>query len=155
MGKALRQDQLKYGWIRGGTTSVPLPMGASEVISAQSGRFVTVDSSGYGEISGAASTTIFGSVELGAQTLSATEGATTANCIIDPTAVFRIPVNSGTYAITMVGKTCDLSVSSNIQGAALDASDRDIVLIVGGDATNNNYVDVMIVPAKQIKAGVA
>lgn len=143
----------KFGWRTGGKASLPLPMGASEVIKALGGHFVTLDASGRGEVSAAASATVFGWVEAPEETTSATEGETIYNCIFDPSAVFRIPINTGTFAQSMVGKTCDLSVVNSIQGAALDASSRDIVLIVGGNATEG-WVDVMIVPAKQIVAGV-
>lgn len=155
MGTPLRQDQLKYGFIKGREDLIRLNMGASEVISAQSGRFVTLDANGRGEITAASSTTIFGHVEAGAQTCSSTEGGTTVLVNTNTDAIFRLPVNSGTYVESMKGKTCDLSVASDIQGVALDASARDIVIIVDGDETNNNYVDVKMVPAKQIKTGVA
>ena len=150
----LRHDQLVYGHISGPESNIPLEMGASEVIKDQSGRFVTLDTNGRGEISAATSAYIYGFVNLAEQTTSSTEGGTKTTVNTSCESIFRIPVNSGTYANTMKGKTCDLSVASSVQGAALDASTRDLVIIVGGDATNNNYVDVKMVPAKQIKAGV-
>ena len=67
------------------------------------------------------------------------------NCIIDLTAVFRIPINSGTYAVGMIGDTCDISISSTVQGAQLDASTEDLLIIVGGYSTV--YVDVMMNPS--------
>ncbi|MBD3352827.1 MAG: hypothetical protein GF364_15175 [Candidatus Lokiarchaeota archaeon] len=89
---------------------------------------------------------IFGFLEApGAST--APDSGTVFNCIIDLTAVYRIPVNSGTYAAGMIGDYCDISVSSNIQGAQLDASTENTLIVVGGDADNNQYVDVMINPA--------
>lgn len=146
--------QLKYGWIRGGRNGFVIPMGASEVIKAASGRFVKNDGSGRGEIAGDGDTELLGHIESEEVTLGATEGATSKFCVNDPTAVFRIPVNSGTYVATMIGKTCDLSVSSSIQGAQLDASAEDTVVIVGGDADNNNWVDVMLNPNKMFVTGV-
>lgn len=146
--------QLKYDWIRGGKEGFIAPIGASEVIKAQSGRFVTNDGSGRFEICGAASTTIDGFLDCEEFTASSTEGEDERKCINDLTAVFRIPINSGTYVSTMLGETCDLSVSSNIQGAALDASSRDLVKIVGGDETNNEWVDVQINPSKLYETGV-
>ena len=50
----------------------------------------------------------------------------------------------------MIGDTCDISISSNIQGAQLDASDENTLVVVGGDLANNNYVDVMISPNEGI-----
>ena len=155
----MARKDLKYGPYKneGACVIVPRSMGASEVISAQSGRFVTEDAAGYLDIAEDGSVELAGWVEAGAQTASATNGVTkvglipAANC----PAVFRIPVNSGTYLITMLGKTCDISISSNIQGAQLDASAEDTLVIVGGDLVNNYYVDVMINPAKIGATGVA
>jgi len=141
--------KLKYGPIKGNTELyISGYMGASEVIANQSGRFVNQDGSGYLDIADA-SDEITGWVEGAAQTCSATDGNTVVSLI--PAAacigiIFRIPVNSGTYDITMRGKTCDLDITSNVQGAALGASTYDQVIIVGGDLTNNNWVDVMLNP---------
>ncbi len=146
--------QLKYGWIRGGRSGYVVPIGASEVIKSKSGRFVKNDGSGRAEVAVDGSTELIGFLDCEEFTASATEGADKRFCINDVTAVFRIPVSAGTYAATMVGKTCDLAVSSNIQGAKLDASGEDTVIIVGGDAVNNAYVDVMINPIKLGATGV-
>ena len=145
--------QLKYGPIKNedSCVKVPVPMGASEVIKAKSGRFVKNDGSGRMEIAVAGSTRLEGWVELEEQTCSSTEGGTTGSLMPAAGAlgvVFRIPVNSGTYVATMVGKTCDLSVASSIQGAALNLSTEDTLIIVDGDLINNAWVDVMINPSK-------
>lgn len=144
----------KFGWVCGGKAAVVIPMGASEVIKALSGRFVTLDASGRGEISTAASTKIFGWVEGPEETLGATEGETKYNCIHDSTAVFRIPIISGTYTDALRGKTCDLAVSSDIQGAAVGTSARDIIRIVDGNAAEG-WVDVCMVASAMDVAGVA
>lgn len=149
---------LKYGPIKGADACVMVPrgMGASEVIVAQSGRFVKEDASGRLEIAGDGNAALAGWVEAAAQTCSATEGGTVVNLIpaANCPAVFRIPVNSGTFTAAMRGKSCDLSVSSNVQGAQLDASTEDTIIIVDGDLVNNAYVDVMINPAKISPTGV-
>ncbi len=154
---------LKYGMIKGEQTAVgiPMPMGASEVIAAKSGRFVVDDGSSRMEIAGDTDTLLAGWVELpegayydettGLYTCSSTEGADIA--LFYPissllSVVFRIPVSSGTYAITMRNNTCDLAVSSSIQGVQLDASAEDTIIIVGGDLTNNAWVDCMVNPDK-------
>lgn len=143
----------KFGWVCGGKAAIPLPMGASEVIKALGGRFVTLDASGRGEITVAASTKIFGWVEGPEETTSSTEGETKYNCIIDPTAVFRIPIISGTYTDALRGKTCDLAVSSGIQGAAVGTSARDIIAIVNGNNAEG-WVDVRMVASAQDVSGV-
>lgn len=147
-------EQLVYGWCRGGHVSQPTPIGASEVFKKQSGQFVTNDASGRAEVAVDGSATLWGHMECEEFTASATEGADIRNMIVDPSAVFRIPVNSGTYVTTMLGETCDLSVSSSIQGAQLDASSEDTVRIVAGDAVNNYWVELMFVDAKRYNTGV-
>jgi len=135
---------LKYGQILGGNVSVPVPMVASQVVSAQSGRFVFMVA-GAATLNVDGSTSIFGFLESHAHTPTVGD---LLNCVIDLSAVFRIPVNSGTYAVGMIGDSCDISVSSSIQGAQLDASVEDTLIIVGGDEVNNYYVDVRMNPAK-------
>jgi hypothetical protein len=150
--------KMKYGPIKGEELAVKIDrgIGASEVIKAASGRFVKEDGSGRVEIAVDGTTELAGWLEAAEGTASSTEGATKGTLIIAANCpcVFRIPINAGTYAATMIGKTCDLAVTSNIQGAKLDASGEDTVLIVGGDATNNKWVDVIINPAKIGQTGV-
>jgi hypothetical protein len=147
-------EQLVYGWLRGGHVSQPAPIGASEVFKKQSGQFVTNDGSGRAEVAADGTTALWGHMEAEEFTASATEGADVRNMIVDPSAVFRIPVNSGTYVVGMLGETCDLSVISGVQGVQLDASAEDTVRIVGGDAVNNFFVELMFVDAKRYNVGV-
>lgn len=146
--------QLKYGWIRGGRSGYIVPIGASEVLKAKSGRFMKNDASGRAEVAVDGSTELMGFLDCEEFTASATEGADKRFLINDVTAVFRIPVSAGTYTAAMLGETCDLAVSSSIQGAKLDGSGEDTLIIVGGDAVNNAYVDVMINPIKLGATGV-
>lgn len=154
--------QLKYGMLKNedSTVGIPMPMGASEVIAVKSGRFVKDDGSSRMEIAGDGDTLLAGWVEppdsaiytsAGIYTCSSTEGADIAtfypiSALLG--VVFKIPVNSGTFAITMRNNTCDLSVSSNIQGAQLDASAEDTLIVVDGDLVNNAWVAVMVNPDK-------
>mgnify|MGYP001566532510 CR=1 FL=1 len=148
------ESDLIYGFVRGGHTSHPAPIGASEVFKNASGKFVTNDASGRAEVAADGTASLWGHLECEEFTASATEGADVRNMIVDSTAVFRIPVNSGTYVTTMLGETCDLSVSSSIQGVQLDASSEDTVRIVGGDDVNNYWVELMFVDAKRYNTGV-
>ena len=134
--------QLKYGHIRGGKIAVSVTDAGSQVITAASGKFVYM-TAGAATLSADAIGSIFGHLEAEAQTTAS--GGESFNCIIDPTAVYRIPVNAGTYVVGMIGDTCDISISNDVQGAQLNASDENTLLVVGGDAVNNNWVDVMIV----------
>lgn len=148
--------QLKYGPVNPVNIAgcIKVAMGASEVIKAASGRFVKQDGSGYAEIAGDGSAEIYAWVEGPEETTSATEGGTVYTGIVDPAQLYKIPVNSGTYAIAMRGKTCDLSVSGGIQGAQLNASSEDTLIIVDGDLVNNAWVIVQVNPAKRGQTGV-
>lgn len=141
---------LKYGWLKGGKTSVPVEMLASQVMKAQSGRFINITSAGYGEVFDDQDTAeCFGFAEAPEETSSATSGNTVYNVIVDLTAIFRIPIDTGTYVLGMFGDTCDIGVTSDVQGAYLTGSTSDTVIIVGGDITNQNWIDVMINPVKK------
>ncbi len=128
-------------------------MAASQVIVNASGKFVKRTAAGTATVTmaGDGDTELIGHLETEADSSTAAEWR---NCVNDLTAVFRIPVNSGTYARTMKGKACDLSISSNIQGAQLDASSEDTIIIVDGDEVNNLWVDVMLNPVKIGSVGV-
>ena len=150
----MADEQLKYGWLRGGQQGDVYPSGASEVFKAQSGRFVSADASNRIEVAIAGDTELLGHAETHDHTTSATEGAESIFVINDLTAVFRIPVNGGTWAATMRGKTCDISVASSIQGADLAASGEDVIVLLNGDLVNNNYVDCQLNPLKMYVVGV-
>ena len=159
--------ELKFGHISGGKSSYPLPMGASEIIRGQSGRFVKPDGSRRGEIAGDTHGRLMGFVEGGDETMSATEGASILNCIDDVTAVFRIPLiydNSTwtvNYADTLIGTKHDLVVLNNIQYANLTDASEKTIIIVGGKAASiavangavsdvlygDGYVDVRLTPS--------
>lgn len=146
--------QLKYGWLRGGQEGYEHILAASQVIKNASGKFVKRTGASTDTVTLAVdgTTEILGHLEC--EAIASTAGTEKRKVICDLTAVFRIPVNSGTYSHVMKGKTCDISVSSDIQGAQLDASSEDTLVIVGGDEVNNKWVDVMINPAKFAATGV-
>lgn len=136
--------QLKYGQIGGGRRAVPVAMAASQALAAASGRFVYMNA-GAATLNADGVGSIFGFLEDYARTPTVGD---IVNCVIDLTAVFRIPINSGTYAVGMIGDQCDISISSGIQGAQLDASVENTLTVVGGDADDNEWVDVMMTPTE-------
>jgi len=139
-GEALRYERTNGGDI---SNVIPVPMAASQVVSAKSGRFVYMND-GAATLCAAASTTIFGWLNTRARTPDTSEEVP---CDIDLNGIWRIPINSGTFVVGMRGDYCDLSDSSDIQGAALDSSSRDLLIIVNGDVDNNKWVDVKMNPA--------
>ncbi len=142
---------LRFGQLRGGSvTCEPLPIAASQTVTDQGGNFV-YNNAGDATLCDDGSTAILGWAQMPAGALATGEYV---NIVTDLTAVFRIAVAGGTYVDTMIGKTCDLELNANVQGAQLDASAEDTVMVVGGDLVNNAYVDVMINGAKQSATGV-
>ena len=140
-------EHIRYGQIKGSEVNVgSFPWVASQVIGNKSGKFVYM-AAGELTLCVDAVAYILGWAQeaSGASTPTAADECT-VNVALD--AVYRIPVNSGTYVKGMIGDKCDLSVVSNVQGAQLDASSEDLCIVVGGDATSNNaWVDVKINPA--------
>lgn len=147
-------EDLKYGQVRGGNIGVTVPLAASQAFKARSGRFVYLDGSGHAVLCGDGANELFGHAEESERTSSASAAAESAKVVIDPTAVFRIPVLNGTFAITMVGKTCDLIDVGGYQGADLAAADDDVLIVVDGDVVGNKWVDVMINQKERAQSGV-
>ena len=131
---------LKYGAQRGNiNATVDVPLAASVVVD-NSGRFITLDTSGNAIITVASSVTLFGFIEAAAQTASGTAGATVLPAIVDTNTIFRIPVNQAVTAgataalwKAIVGKKLDVRVDSDVQGLDADVSTRAHVIVVGVD----------------------
>ena len=137
--------QLKYGFIRGNELSHNGKLAASQTMRQASGRFVYLDSGQY-KLNVDGSTRINGFADYVGDDASSANDPVKVNISLD--AVYRIPINSGTFVVGMIGDTCDLSISSNIQGAQLDASVEDTLIIVDGDTENSEWVDVRMNPSK-------
>lgn len=139
------RKELKYGHVNGGKLSVPVAIAASQTLKSSSGRFVYMDD-GAATLNEDGSAQIFGHLEAGDESPSTGD---IYNCVIDLNAIFRIPVNAGTYVVGMVGDYCDISISSDIQGAQLNAHAEGTLVVVGGDADDNNWVEVVMRPSKR------
>ena len=141
-------DSLQYGKrSSGGEKVYSFPVGASEVLKKKGGAFGKMDGSGRIEVAGAADTGIVGWIVLNEDlTASSTEGGTVLPVDLDLDGIYEIPINSGTYATTMRGEVCDLSVSSNVQGANLTASAVDVIEIVdkGFERSSGTVVSVLV-----------
>ena len=131
-------------------------MSAEEVIVAQSGKFVILNTStGYGEIADDAEAPIAGWVDLEAQTTSATAGGTKAHCIDDLNAKFIIPLayDNSTWTVnwaeTFMNETCDIDVTANNrQCANITSSSEDDIVAVGGKACTSATANDGFVIAK-------
>ena len=136
-------EQLKYGWIRGNELSVAGYMTDAQTMRQASGRFVYLDAYGRCTLNADGASRIWGHAEYLGDAAGSEDDRVNVNISLD--AIYRIPINSGTFVKAMIGDECDISISSNIQGAQLDASDEDTLMVVGGDLVNSNWVDVKIV----------
>ena len=143
-------SRLKYGPISpfAAEKAHSMPVTTGETFRAKSGRFVTLNA-GYVEVADDGDALLYGWAEIG-ETGDTTPAGQRANVIpaMSCSEVFRIPVLAGTLVEAMIGKTCDLVRATTggvtlIQGAKLDASGEDNLVIVGGDLVDNEYVDVM------------
>ena len=144
-------EHIRYGQIKGHKVNVGgIAWATSQVVGNQSGRFVYMND-GAATLCGDALNYIFGWAQESGGASTPTVGDV---CMVNVAwdAVYRIPINGGTFVVGMIGDSCDLEVATNTnygadtQGAQLDASTEDTLLIVGGDAVNNKYVDVRINP---------
>jgi hypothetical protein len=156
----LTGDQLIYGPINGDQSpGYPVGITASQTFTRQGGCFVTAVS-GYCTVSGATSATLLGWANVGhlnndstfPYVSNSTSGVDVASVILASDCVFRLAVGSGTFAQTNVGTRYDLVVGTvngvaSVQGVALGTTSHQIVIVVGGDLVNNNWVDVIMNPA--------
>jgi hypothetical protein len=59
--------------------------------------------------------------------------------------VYRLPVQAGTYSkATYCWTVNDLGGTSGAQGVALGTNSNHHVLVIGGDETNNKWVDCIL-----------
>jgi hypothetical protein len=114
----------------------PLPIAASAVFTDTGAKFVEVAADpGYANPDVDAAGEILGWMEIGALTASSTKGGSTGQVDISPHSVYYIPANA-TVDQTMVGKTCDIAITSNVQSANVSGNTNNTLMIVGVDITN-------------------
>lgn len=153
---------LKYDWISGGHSAVPVKMAASQSFVDRGGKFVDINANGYGETMDASASYVFGWVEVQGHytpessvaqadpsrfVTSATVGNTVLNCIISPDAVYRMPVAyyTGTYTVnfsqTVVGEAHDIYLdgTSFVQFADLTNSTDDFIIVLDGLAASTTF----------------
>ncbi len=151
-------QRLKYGVESMNSYFYSVTLAASTVFAQLSSYFCTFDASGNATITTATSTFISGAlVGYGAgnplsatpnvYTSSSTAGGESMECTSDLSAVFRVPISTGTYTRSNRGKLCDLVVASNVQGAAVQVATRGHLRILDGDETNNKWIIAQINPA--------
>ena len=145
---ALTGQRLKYGTENLNQSVVQITMQASVQLKPASSYFVTMNTAGNAALTTIGAASIFGHLVAGFNDLaSATAGATVMACNVGLDTIYRIPVAAGTYARTLRGLGCDLSVASSVQGASVSTNAAHHVQLLDGDETNNYYVIVRQNPA--------
>ncbi len=148
-------EQLKYGHVAGGEVMVEAQWGASEVIKAASGKFVQTDDSGYLEIADSGDNQLIGWANHREETIGAVDGVTKTQLNVSLSAVYKIPLNTSTpLTRAMFYDSCDLLVTTDIQGVDCTSSE-DVLIIVGGDIANQKWALVMLNPSKMGAQGIS
>lgn len=136
------RGHLKYGPVKTRLyEAVPARIAASQTFKAKGANFVVRNASGHFTSATATDAILYGIIEAADETSSSTAGATIKNMI--PATQFpsiRVPVLTGTATVAMIGKTCDIVVSSSRIGANVEASTYDVLLILEVDTTNNDII---------------
>ncbi len=125
---------IKYGQVMGPCVNLEFPVAASEIFKHLGGAFVKIDANNRVAIAGATDTAIIGWANTGDFTASSTAGQTKVPVNISLDAVYRMRLDAAqteTQLKGLIGETCDMIVTSNIQYADVDASAQDVLLIVG------------------------
>ena len=140
-------EHLRFGQVKGPCVKIGgLIWAASQVIGNQSGKFVYMND-------GALTLNVAGVNYIWGWALEYAHTPTVGDICtvnISKEAVYRIPINGGTFVIGMIGDQTDLSIETNAnygancQGADLEAYGEGVIEIVGGDLVDNKWVDVRI-----------
>lgn len=142
---------VKYGeQIRGGEQGFHALLASGQTIYATDGKLVTI-SGGNLTIAAGTAVKLAGVVECEAipnsVNLGTSLGTEMRKVINDPTAIFRIPIISGTFSNSYLGLRCDwVNSGAGGRGAALASTTYKQLIIVGGDLEDNQWVDVRIEP---------
>jgi hypothetical protein len=139
---------LKYGQVNGGKENSGWVVASGQLFPRNSGKWVYRTGASTSTVTKAVQSTtpILGWLNIENFYTNSTLGTEVKAVITDPTAVFRMPIVQGTAYAYMIGKSCDIVVSSYIQYAAIDSSTYDQLLIVDIDTVNSKWADVRLNP---------
>ena len=152
---------IKYGQVAGPETTREFEVGASVVFKHLGGAFVQMDANQRVIIAIAGVLDIIGWAFTGDFTASSTAGNTKVAVNINKEAEYEMPIDTArteTQLKALVGKTCDIIVTSDIQYADFDATVDDILQIVGyryyGSALGQQTLIVKLYQKNLVFAGV-
>jgi hypothetical protein len=130
MIRTMPKKPLNYGVLNDGSPLARFEdcvLKASEVFSAQSGKFVKPDGTDDFAVAGSGDTILSGWAVTHAHTVSASV-VERADLICDINGRFLIPADAAVTA-ALKGLTCDLIVAANIQKADIGESNEDVIVI--------------------------
>ena len=135
MDKQYRVQPTKYDIIAGPEgPCLPYEAAASLNFENRSGKLVYIDASNQLAIAGATTTNIIGWAIVGDVTTSSTAGDDLVVVNLGKGIIFEMPLNAARTEAqlkALIGETCDIIVTSNIQYANYAASAIDILEIMG------------------------
>ena len=144
--------EVKYGYLRGPRVFADAwPIAASQAFKNDGGKFVKLATNQV-DIADSGDTELQGWAEVGEYTSSATAGADKADVDVSPLSIYRMPADADP-ATTVLGDTCDLIITSDIQYADVGESTEDVIKIINHDSTNDT-VDVHMAFPKLDATGV-
>jgi hypothetical protein len=155
----MSEKRVEYGKIRGDDSGVIglVPVAASQAFKALSGKFVKLDDSKHADIADSGDSELFGWALVGGDTTSsATAAGTKISVDTSTSSVFELPIDEAkteAELALLLGETCDLIVSDDIQYADVGESSEDTIQIVGYDY-NRQTVHVRLNPNKIAATGV-
>jgi hypothetical protein len=155
----MSEKRVKYDKIRGDSVGVVhnIPVAASQAFKLNSGKFVKL-ASNQADIADSGDSELFGWALVGGDTTSSSvAGATKISVDTSPLSVFELPIDetlTETELAAILGETCDLIVTSDIQYADVGESNEDTIQIVGYDV-DRQTVHVRMNPNKMAATGVA
>lgn len=152
----MSEKQLKYGQVYGGENGFDVTVATGQTIYRNSLKFVKRTGASTATVTLATQTDseILGHLEIEEFVTASTNGTEVRKCVDDPTAVFKGRVLYGTYAEYMKGKTCDIIVSSGIQGVCLNSASYNQIIVVDADTTDTGWILVRRNPGGENRLGV-
>jgi hypothetical protein len=142
---------VRYGQIRGGEQGFISLLAISQTIYSTDFKLVTI-SGGTATIAASSAVKFAGVMEVEGIPNSVNTGTSLGTekrkVVNDPTAIYRIPIISGTYSdATYLGVRCDyVNNGAGARGAALAGTSYKQLIIMGGDIDDNQWVDVRLEP---------
>lgn len=154
----MSEKRVKYDTLMEKGVAFNVPVAASQTIYKRSGKFVKLDSNERVDLADSGDGELFGWAMVGGDySSSSTAGGSEMSVDIRTEVIHEIPYDDTTVTeaqlAAILGKTCDLIVTSGYQYADIGESNEDVIQIVGYNY-NRKTVFVKMVTSKVAATGV-